>query len=212
MSRVLVSQRLVKQEVYGEIRACLDESWGDFFQDAGVVPIPVLTTTPAKDIWSTLSPSLLVLTGGNDLSRFSNDPLSKMRDELERQHLEQAIAQNVPVLGFCRGAQFIADYFGAKLGPIRGHVATRHPLTFSSDTSFGSLGVNGREVNSYHAYGVLDAGSELKNIAAAPDGSIEAFEHKLHAIVGMMWHPEREPAIERVLERNILAGMLKKGS
>ena len=115
-----------------------------------------------------------------------------------------------PVFGICRGAQFIADFFGSSLGPVSGHVATRHPIRIDSKTSFGGLGENGREVNSYHAYGILKPGESLRPLAYAPDESIEAFEHKRYPILAVMWHPEREPGARREIERDILATMLKK--
>ena len=210
MNRILVSQRLVIQESYGEVRACLDEAWGAFFHESGALPVPLLTTTRAKDVWDGMAPTALVLTGGNDLSRFSSDPLSRSRDELETLHLEQAIERGVPVFGICRGAQFIADYFHSTLEPIENHIATRHGVALSSDTAFGSLGEKEREVNSYHGYGITKLGLDLKEIATAGDGSIEAFEHKRYPMVGVMWHPEREPPSERVCERDLLAAMIKK--
>ena len=88
-------------------------------------------------------------------------------------------------------------------------MATRHPLKILADCSFGHLGVQGREVNSYHAYGILSAGDELRPLAEAPDESIEAFEHKRYPIVGIMWHPEREGSALREVERDILAAMVK---
>ncbi len=208
MNPILVSQRLVKQESYGEIRACLDEAWGQFFDEVSALPVPLLTTTPAKSVWDSINPAALVLTGGNDLSSFSNDPLSQMRDNLERQHLEEALARDVPVFGICRGAQFIAEFFKSSLGPVTGHVATRHPITIQSKTIFGSLGESGRDVNSYHDYGILKVGDNLRELANAPDNSIEAFEHKRYPVVGIMWHPEREGTAGRVIERDILATML----
>lgn len=210
MSRVLVSQRLVNHESYGEVRACLDEAWGTFFSEADAFPVPLLTTTRVKDVWDVMRPAALVLTGGNDLSRFSSDPLSRMRDQLETLHLEQAIAREVPVLGICRGAQLMGDYFKSEIEPVENHVATRHRVAMSSHTAFGSLGAQERVVNSYHAYGVVQLGSELREIARADDGTIEAFEHKRYPMVGIMWHPEREPASERIFERNVLAEMIKK--
>lgn len=210
MTRILVSQRLVNHESYGEVRSCLDEAWGPFFSEAGAHPVPLLTTMNASEMWDVMRPAALVLTGGNDLARFSSDPLSRMRDELESLHLQEAIEREVPVLGICRGAQFIADYFKSEITPIANHVATRHRITLSAETDFGSLGTQERMVNSFHAYGVMQLGPELKEIARADDGSIEAFTHKRYPLVGIMWHPERDQRDERIFERDVLAEMIKK--
>ena len=208
MSPILVSQRLVRQESYGEIRACLDEAWGVFFDGAGAFPIPLISSTPTKPLWDNIKPAALILTGGNDLSCFSDDPLSRMRDDLEKSHLEEAIVRNIPVLGICRGAQFIAHYFKSTLKSVSGHVATRHSIAVDSPSSFGSLGESGRIVNSYHSYGITELGADLGPLAQAPDGTIEAFEHKRYPILGLMWHPEREEPALREMERSVLATMI----
>ena len=54
MTRILVSQRLVNHESYGEVRACLDEAWGPFFSEAGAHPVPLLTTMNASEMWDVM--------------------------------------------------------------------------------------------------------------------------------------------------------------
>jgi putative glutamine amidotransferase len=182
MKYVAITQR-VELAPFGERRDALDQRWNRFLKECGIIG----TTLPnnAETAVALLrSPHIsgLILSGGNDLPQFGGDVPE--RDATERAVLELAITNKLPILGVCRGMQFIADYYGSTLGPVSGHAGVQHPVMFTG----GGI----RNVNSFHNYGVLSLGEGLTPLAAAPDGSIEAYRHERFAIHGMMWHPERE--------------------
>ena len=131
---------------------------------------------------NTVGTAGLILSGGNDLSRFSGD--APEREATEYAMLELFLKLKKPVLGVCRGMQFLADYYGCALQRIDGHVGTRHLVAFADNAT--------REVNSYHHYGVLSVIDGLQADARAEDDSIEAFHHENDRVTGVMWHPERE--------------------
>lgn len=81
-------------------------------------------------------------------------------------------------------------FFGGSLLRVSDHVAVRHgikPVT-------GTLVPAEREVNSFHNWAVTDdvLATGFVPLARHDGGSIEAFRHEKHQIIGVMWHPERE--------------------
>ena len=122
----------------------------------------------------------VILSGGDDIGSPSS-----VRYETEQELLFIAIKKNLPVLGICRGMQFINVFFGGGiLKNIEGHVAVAHSI---------SVGGYSIVVNSYHNHGMNEEGlsPQLKAFAIAEDGIIEGLHHKTLPIVGIQWHPER---------------------
>ena len=57
------------------------------------------------------------------------------------------IEKKIPLIGVCRGAQIIANYFGSTLSVKEGHVKIEHNINYIQGSS--------RMVNSYHRYCLL---------------------------------------------------------
>lgn len=161
----------------------------------GAFPVPVLTGVPVESYFEGPPLSGILLTGGNDIGAFSDDEDTRLRDELEDSLLDLALEHRVPVLGVCRGCQFLAHRYGGKLDRRPGHVAVRHPVEVTGAAGAGGWTPAPRpEVNSYHAVVIAEAPAEARVLARAPDGTIEAFSVAEDWITGLMWHPEREPS------------------
>jgi len=178
MSRVIaLTQRVVVDPRHGERRDALDQRWVDFLAALDMLPL-VLPNQPrsAVALMETVGPAGLVLTGGNSLACCGGD--APERDATEHALLDHARSRGLPVLGVCRGMQFLLVRFGATLVPVSGHAGTRHGL------------VDGRQVNSYHDFAARDGG-DLLVTALADDGVVEAVQHPHESIRGIMWHPER---------------------
>ncbi|ETD26686.1 gamma-glutamyl-CDP-amidate hydrolase [Helicobacter canis] len=182
---IAMTQRLVESS-HKEVRECLASEWGEFFARhlASYLPLPLAYHIP----FSQYAPFVrgVILSGGNDLALFCDDELSHKRDSYERAVLEYCVGHRVPVLGVCRGAQMIAQYFSCEIAPLQGHIGEH------------SIDVQGRSyrVNSFHNYCVRSISSELEPIALAGDTSIEAFRHRELPIFGVMWHIERSGGME----------------
>ncbi len=57
--------------------------------------------------------NLIILQGGNDI--FDSSKEIKNRNDNENLIIKFAIANNIPLLGVCRGMQLINLYFGGKI-------------------------------------------------------------------------------------------------
>lgn len=184
MKKVIYTQRVELVESYGERRDCADVEIARLIWSCGFLPIPV-NNVPGRvqTFLEQVRPDGLILTGGNDLSKYGGS--APERDETEKKIIEYGMENNIPVYGFCRGMQMIADHFGAELARVEKHVAVRHRLE-------GNALWNGRIVNSFHNMAVKAATDDLMIEAVSEDGVIEALKVKGREIYGTMWHPERE--------------------
>lgn len=178
---IAITQRLAIQENYQERREILACEWGEFFNKFNILPLPLSYAIPIEQYAQIIHG--VILSGGNDLSIFSKDVNSLIRDEYERSVIEFCFSNAMPLLGVCRGAQMIAHYFNSSLCKIGGHVGEHNIIWNNRDEE---------RVNSFHHYQILRLGDDLESQAIGKDRGIEAFSHKRLPIFGMMWHPERE--------------------
>ncbi|MCR2064281.1 MULTISPECIES: gamma-glutamyl-CDP-amidate hydrolase [Campylobacter] len=180
-----ISQRLLLNESYYELREALALEWGAFFKTnlQGFLPLPLSYEIDFK----AYAPHLkgVILSGGNDLNSLNPNELSLKRDAYESKIIAHCLKNDLPLLGICRGAQMIAWYFKSSLKPCQNHIGTHSILT--------KKGVF--EVNSFHNFCIENLGENLKSLAVAEDKSIEAFKHKKRQIYGIMWHIEREKGL-----------------
>ncbi len=192
--RIALTQRVEDLPDRGERRDALDQRWAELVEEVDATPVlvPNRLGDPAGFIAAS-GVSLLVLTGGNDLSHLPGaSGAAPERDRTERALLDAAVAARLPVLGVCRGLQLMVDNAGGTLMPLEGHVATRHPVAVPDGRGWPL--VDGREVNSFHDWGAAPDGVVgLDVLATAPDGTVEALCHRELPQVAVMWHPERAP-------------------
>ncbi len=198
MMRIGITQRLLSDDITGEIRSGLDIRWYHLFDRAGWYPVVIPIY---KGILQYLEESGLdgiIISGGNDLSIIAPSPLSRMRDEIEMDVIDWSITNGLPLFGVCRGMQIIAEYFGSTLERVEGHVSTTHSLNVSKESTLYRLMRSLKEVNSFHRYGVTSVNDGFIVSATSPDGVIEAFEHREYRIYGQMWHPERNEPFSNI--------------
>lgn len=192
MKTVLVTQRLIRHLEYPEERDALDVRWALFLRKAELLPVLIPSTVDVEAFISVMgNVAGLLLTGGNDLGVVADDPLSRRRDALEATLCAIMEARCLPILGVCRGLQFLAHRYGSVIKDVPGHAGTRHWLQVQPGSRW-LKGHTGSEVNSYHSFGPMGGQGPLRIAAVAPDGAIEAVEHPDRPVLGIMWHPERE--------------------
>lgn len=206
--RIAITQRVVDVVGRGERRDALDQRWAPLAArlDALILPVPNLVEDGAAWIGA-VAPDLLVLSGGNDLASLPEvTDTAPERDVLEAQLVEGAMADGLPVLGVCRGMQFLVNHFGGRLAAVDDHAGTEHVITV---TSLGEA-VERRVVASYHRWGVRPDGvpREFRIVATADDGTVEGIAHATHPMRGIMWHPERGEAHDDDLA--MMAALLRR--
>ena len=209
MRYIGITPRLLLHSQYNEVREALALDWGKLF----------IADTDSKDgVFYSYLPLVLdynipfayyaqdlcgvILSGGNDLSEFCDDSLSKMRDAYEYTIIKYCITNFLPLLGVCRGAQIIARYFDSTLRQCDGHVGLHTLKDLRDSQDFLT--------NSYHRYCIDELGQELIALAEAQDLSIESFRHRSLAIFGVMWHIEREKGLQNRHILDLWLDSLKK--
>ena len=167
----------------------------------------------------------LCLSGGPDLDPDAygappHDLLGEIEPDLDAFELalaQEADARGLPVLGICRGAQamnvarggtlhqHVADVVGTTIAHRQdrpGRIAT-HAVVVDPDTRLAAVtGAGELAVNSFHHQAVDRRGRELRAVAHASDGLIEAIEGDGPALfLGVQWHAEGlvEDARQRAL-------------
>ena len=132
--------------------------------------------------------------------------VSPERDKTERLLLDTAMKRDMPVLGICRGIQFINVALGGTLWQdIPAQFSDKlihcqkppydipvHDVTVAEDSPlYELLQKEHIAVNSYHHQGVRELSSKLKCMASAPDGLVEAVYAPDHKFLwAVQWHPE----------------------
>ena len=195
MRLVGVTQRYDSIENRDEYRDGLDVRWAKLLWDASILCIPLCSSiVKHQEYFDHLKLDGFILSGGNDIG----DILS--RDALEKSILEYSVNSGLPVLGVCRGMQFINQYQNGYHVEVEGHVSTRHRLIEENENFGGPT----RIVNSFHKYGIKEStlGQDLDVLAFTADGVIESFRHKTYKWLGLMWHPERD--FENNTDRTII--------
>ncbi|HUR12715.1 MAG TPA: gamma-glutamyl-gamma-aminobutyrate hydrolase family protein [Flavitalea sp.] len=172
----------------------------------------------------------VVLTGGEDvhpdyynpeyITRLNPSGINKARDAFEWKVVEKVFEEKKPLLGICRGLQFVNVFLGGTLiydiPAVTGNtehakiaeVDQRHSIRVEKNSLlYEATGLSAGEVNSAHHQSVDVAAADLEVIAHA--GSIvEAMQWK-HAekqpwMLLVQWHPER-----MIDQENHLASLLR---
>ncbi|MRH91796.1 gamma-glutamyl-gamma-aminobutyrate hydrolase family protein [Nocardia sp. SYP-A9097] len=198
--------------------AVLARTYVDMTERAGGIPVLLPPTGIARpELIERLDG--LVLTGGADIdpSRYAAEPdpatlgIRPDRDESEFGLFELARAAKMPVLAICRGLQLVNVAMGGTLlqhlPDALGHTDhARTPGAFGVTTVRTTAGsrvaaIAGQEVKVHcHHHQAIDAlAPGLTASAHAPDGTIEAAESDGSFLVGVQWHPEENPADDRLM-------------
>jgi putative glutamine amidotransferase len=183
--------------------------------EAGGMPVMLPLTSDSADIEQLTSMcDGFLFTGGQDV-----DPklysarktgvcgeCSPERDTMEELLLKRAMEADKPILGICRGIQFINAALGGTLWQdIPSQFSDTilhcqkppydvpiHEVNIRADSPlYDLLKTDTIPVNSYHHQGVRALSHELLPMAEAPDGLIEAvYAPKQKFLWAVQWHPE----------------------
>ncbi len=214
MHRVAVVTRKTLNSNYNETYNSISDNWLDFFNELNIEPV-FLTDKIKNPIsyFKKLNCSCLFLLNGEDTKLKINKKKFKggtNRDFIEFKLLNYCLQQNIPILGICRGHQFINIYFGGKIKKIDNHVNKKHKIKIIDKSYRKIFKRDYFLVNSFHNYGIYkdDLSKELIPWAVAED-TIEGFYNKNYKILSMMWHPERRRLINKY-ELKLISDLLQK--
>lgn len=197
--------RVVSNDAYPEERDALSRDWPRYLSQIfpEVIVVPLLNQPDAVvPLIKSLKLQGIILSGGNGLGRFP------LRDATEKNILTYALAHALPVLGVCRGFQFLNVFFGGKLEKgihkksFEDHRSTIHSVTLEDGKNL--------RVNSFHNQGVMEAGisPHLRIFASTKGGVVEGLYHPKKPIIGVQWHPERKSP-SAVFDRKLIKRLFK---
>ena len=187
----------------------------DGISQAGGIPIVFPFTTDEQELRQLMRMcDGFLFTGGHDVSPmvYNEEPLEDLidccekRDRMETIVLKEAISDDKPVLGICRGIQFINAVLGGKLyqdlptqhpSEVNHHqtlpydVPTHNVAIVADSPLHKCLEVEQLPVNSYHHQAVRIIAPGLIVMAAAADGIVEAiYKPDNRFLWALQWHPE----------------------
>jgi putative glutamine amidotransferase len=171
---------------------------------AGAMPVVLPPVGDAEAVLSRLNG--ICLSGGPDLDPAAygasdrHPELGETEPSLDAFELalaRAALAQGVPILGVCRGAQALNVAAGGTLHQhLEGHRQTEagtlptHQVSVAAGTRLARIvGAGPLPVNSFHHQAVDRVGAGLTVAARATDGTVEAIEGAGFTL-GVQWHVE----------------------
>lgn len=184
-------------------------------KEAGAIPVILPLASEQQDTLEVFEKcDGLLMTGGHDVSPslykercgIKCGASCKERDLLETALYTNALEQDKPVLGICRGIQLInvlqsgtlyqdlpteyASGIDHHMKPPYTNVA--HFVDIKEETPlYDLLSTRRLGVNSYHHQAIKRLGSDLEIMAESEDGLIEAVRHRKKKFVwAFQWHPE----------------------
>jgi gamma-glutamyl-gamma-aminobutyrate hydrolase PuuD len=177
-----------------------------FFEEEDAQP----ERTLGRRILSKLvAPFLFVWRG---LFSLTSSVVDRERDAFEQSCLDKALRESLPVLGICRGAQFLNIHLGGTLhedlssfyGEVDkvSSVLPRTQIQLERDSYLRFLlGSDLVGVNSLHSQAVKELGAGLRVVARDSAGVIQAIEFvDRPGVLGVQWHPEYLP-VSRLQQR-----------
>lgn len=193
---------------------------------AVLLPPQAITTDDARALLDGLD--ALIVTGGADINpeRYGQalgehtQASENLRDEYEDTLLSVALAQKMPVLGICRGAQMLNVHLGGTLHQhlpdVLGHDRYRvgdgvfHPeeMTVEPESLLYSILGGERTVQGpvYHHQGIDSVADRLLVTARGFDGQVQAVEIRDYPFgLAVQWHPEENLDDVRIFQGLVAA-------
>ncbi|HIP11778.1 MAG TPA: gamma-glutamyl-gamma-aminobutyrate hydrolase family protein [Arcobacter sp.] len=196
MMKIAITQRLMLNDSYYELRETLDTRWGLLFDKLNFLPIVLPIEYDFKKYFENIEIDGILLTGGNDLNSLSQSKESEQRDTFEKKLIEYGITNSIPIFGVCRGMQILAEYFGSNFEKVNNQIGIKHHLKVNEKSKYFDVLQQLKEVNSFHNYAINNLPVELLVSATDERGMIKAIEHSKYKIFAQMWHSERENPFE----------------
>ena len=148
--------------------------------------------------------SALIIGGGDDISpeNLGLDVVARSKTDPDRDRLEKALQENIPLLGICRGAQLINIVMG---GTLHQDIRSMRALTYNRPGLLPTkqvkldpqsnlariCGKNKLRVNSLHSQAINQQAEGLQIVGRDLDDIVQAVQSAdERPIIGVQWHPE----------------------
>lgn len=209
-------------EVRTRGKLSLNWNYAQAVADAGGIPILIPPMADAKRLAGMIDG--LLIPGGADINaeRFGeeNHPKVELQDPVRYEgeaDLVSHLDSETPILGICYGCQFLNVVRGGTLiqhlPDAVGHEShsggTLQEYSISESRLREATGAAVVSGKSYHHQAVKDLGQNLRVVATADDGTIEALEATDRPwVIGVQWHPERtleDPATRHLFQAFVAA-------
>lgn len=215
--RALITQREGTNQ-YGDPTDILESAYVRFYELLGFIPVPVSNHTKNFEKLFDEKVDLLIVVGGGSLDsryydRNHNDELQPHRDAMEEKLIRYCVSHGIPIIGTCRGMQYINVLFGGRLFY---HPKLKVKRPRGEDHRVLLVKENRHiYVNNYHKDCVF-----IENLAPVftpvaideENGVVEAYESEEMKILALQWHPERRFETSNSLEetRKIVLDFIRK--
>lgn len=180
----------------------------------------------------------LIFSGGGDLNPATYNgslhptiyKIEPERDAFELTLARLGLNSDVPILGICRGLEVLVVASGGSLvshipdefGKVVAHrmdqsTPAEHSVQIISGSRLATMiGATEATVVSWHHQATRTVPPGWNITAHAPDGVIEALEHKHHPwAIALQWHPElsiNDPLQQRILRAFVTAAQQRKAA
>lgn len=198
----------------------------DAIQRAGGIPVVIPPDDDAASVRDAVERcDGMVLLGGGDVDPVNYGQTERARlygvdpflDSFEIGALRHAISLDLPVLAICRGHQVLNVALGGTLvqhlETTDDHRDTMHSVGVVAGSKVASaMGSTEPLVHSFHHQAIDSLAADLRVVATAQDGTIEAVEHTSATwVVGVQWHPE-DTAHEDAANQGLFAALVAAAS
>lgn len=193
----LITQREQKDS-HGTPIDAMESDYIKYFEGLGIKLYPISNfITDIRSCFEIFHVDFVILTGGGSVPNKyyrcpAKEPQQENRDRVEKALIDECLERQIPILGICRGMQFLNGYFGGKVEKL---FDLQFPRQNGKDhLVYSELLRKSFVVNNYHNDGIkLDGLADgLKVFAIDMDNEVvEAFYSKDKKILALQWHPER---------------------
>lgn len=198
----------------GNKRSYLTNTYVNAVEKSGGVPIIIPVNTVDENIGEQVKRiDGIILSGGIDVnpSLYNEDPKNKLGfispdlDEFNLKIIQNALSQNKPILGICRGLQILNVALGGSLHQDLSYIDNcnikhvqdcpscegTHLIKVDEGSKLRDILGDEIYVNSYHHQSIKKLGENLRGVAYSNDKIIEAVEKDSDEfVVGVQFHPE----------------------
>jgi len=188
----------------GRTAAGTSAAFMEVIENGGGLPLMLPIVNDNKDIADLASMcDGILFTGGGDVhpSYFGEERSTEIgtyepeRDTFEFALFRAARKLGLPLLGVCRGAQFINIAMG---GNIYQHIEHRRTadskhnvMVYKNTELYDIVGREVYETNTHHHQAIRFPAKDMQVLARAADGTIEAIRSTVHPFIWcIQWHPE----------------------